>query len=404
MNAVDELDPTLLRQMKRLGLVANEPVTDAEVWSKFVRAVNAHYRHLADDRVLLTRSMELSTNEMLGLKQRVEAQRDQLRSAIVAIADALGMFGALASSNAGSDASHTDIAAAKISFSARLAAIFGDSHSSDTSAEFSGIHANLARLADALIRLLSETAEKASLKKELEIASTVQKMLVPEGDVIDRAHVRIAGHFRPAAECGGDWWGIYDLPDQRVLTVIGDVTGHGIASAIITGAAKAACDLACKLTKERLEPSLLLQLLNSTIHETGRRQLMMTCSAGAFDPKSGKLTLANAGHPFPFVVRGGTAQTLVVNGQPLGASDHASYDQTVFEVRSRDVLVWFTDGIVECEGEGGEQFSDRRLRAICQRAAAGGAAAVRDAVVAAVNEFHRGAQQDDFTLVVAECK
>ncbi len=82
----------------------------------------------------------------------------------------------------------------------------------------------------------------------------VQQMLVPAKDVIVRPFVRLAGHFHPASECGGDWWTAHDLPDQKVLTVIGDVTGHGIASAIITGAAKAACDLARTFTSGRITP------------------------------------------------------------------------------------------------------------------------------------------------------
>ncbi len=403
--AAEDWDPTLLRQMKRLGLAGGDLVPDPETWSRFVRAVNTYYRHMNDDRALLTRSIEISTNEMGELKRRVEAQRDQLRSAIVAIADALGLFGTLASHELAANATHFEIETAKQTFSAKLSQIFGNTPDADTSAEFSGIHANLARLADALIRLLSETAEKASLKKELEIASTVQQMLVPSSDVIDRGYVRIAGCFRPAAECGGDWWAVYDLPEDRVLTLVGDVTGHGIASAIITGAAKAACDLACMLSKGQLTAGTLLRLVNATIHQTGRRQLMMTCSAAGFDPTTRTLSVANAGHPFPLLVRNGVVQTIVAHGQPLGASDNAHYDQTVVELVSGDVLVWFTDGIVECENAAGEQFSERRLRAICQRAARGGAAALRETVVAAVDEF-RGHQRqlDDLTLVVAEWK
>jgi sigma-B regulation protein RsbU (phosphoserine phosphatase) len=243
------------------------------------------------------------------------------------------------------------------------------------------------------------------MKKELEVARTVQNLLVPTENVIDRPFLRIAGYFQPASECGGDWWTVSDLPDERVLTLIGDVTGHGISSAIITGAAKASCDLACHITKGQITPSDLLGMMNSAIHETARRQIMMTCAAAVFDRRSGLLTVANAGHHFPYHLRDGQLRPIMVHGQPLGATSGSSYESTSIPFASKDLLVWFTDGVVECENEWGEQFSDKRLRAICQRAASAGAEAVRDAVIEAITAFRQGcAQGDDMTLVVASVK
>lgn len=406
MTSVTNLDPVLLRQLKKAGLLEPTAVPSGEAWNKFLGAVNDYYRHLNDDRALLTRSMELSTNEMDELRRRVEGQRDQLTGIVDAIGDALGLFGGIVTQES---AGNTDVKGglehAKSEFRTRLAAIFTDDSAAGDSGTISGIRTNLVNLADQLIRLLSETAEKVSLKKELEVARVVQNLLVPSEDVMERPFLHIAGHFQPASECGGDWWAVYDLPDGRVLALVGDVTGHGISSAIITGAAKAACDLACHVTKGRLSPSDLLAMMNAAIYETARRQIMMTCVATLFDPQRRTLTVANAGHHFPFHIHGGLLKPVTARGQPLGATKDSAYEEATLPFASHDVLVWFTDGVVECENEWGEQFSEKRLRAVCQRMAGAGARGIRDAVVEAVTTFRQQrAQIDDITFVVASVK
>lgn len=399
------LDPVLMRQLKRAGLLEPSSIPTHEVWTKFIAAVNDHYRHLNDDRALLTRSMELSTGEMEDLRKRVEAQRDQLTSVVNAIAEALGLFGGIVGQEGyGADAKNLEYA--KSEFRTRLAALFAEDTPTQDSETVSGIRTNLVNLADQLIRLLSETAEKASLKKELEVARVVQNLLVPNESVLERPFITVAGHFQPASECGGDWWAVYDLPDNRVLTLVGDVTGHGISSAIITGAAKAACDLACHVTSGRLTASELLAMMNAAIYETARRQIMMTCVASIFDPQKRTLTIANAGHPFPFQIHNGQVRPLASQGQPLGASKDSVYEPVTVSFAPNDVLVWFTDGVVESENEWNEQFTEKRLRAVCQRVASSGARGVRDAVVDALKSFSRSdrAQLDDITLVVASIK
>jgi len=396
-------DPVLLRQLKKAGLVEPGVAPSPESWARFLAAVNDHYRHLNDDRSLLTRSMELSTAEMEELRRRSDDQRDQLKAIIDVIGDALGLFGGIVHEDADASSMTGELEAAKSAFRTRLQSVFAtDDEGTD---QISGIRTNLLNLADQLIRLLSETAERASVKKELEVARAVQNLLVPAEDFMDRPNMQIAGHFQPASECGGDWWGVYDLPDGRILTLVGDATGHGISSAIITGAAKAACDLAVNITEGKLSPSDLLKMMNSAIHETARRQIMMTCIVGMFDPARGTLTVANAGHHFPYHVRDGVLRPIMVQGQPLGASATSTYESVTVSVASSDVFVWFTDGIVECENDNGEQFSEKKLRAVCQRTSRDGARAVRDAVVDAVAGFRsQKPQADDMTLVVTSLK
>lgn len=407
MSQGDDLDPVLMRQLKRAGLGVDARAPTQEAWAKFLRSIHEHYEHSAQDRALLNRSLELSTGEMGELKEKLESQRDQLRGLIFSIADALGWFSSVLrlEGAVSGQLGRGTLETAKRDFTDRLGSIFGDSFDSDETSQFSGIHSNMARLADELVRLLMEIADKASMKKELEVASAVQRMLVPGGELIESKHLQAVGSFHPAAECGGDWWGFRELSPQQTLLIVGDVTGHGVSSAILTGVAKAACDVACSMSGGAITCQQLLRQMNHAIYSAGRQQIMMTCTAAIIDTGTNQVSFANAGHPFPYLLRGGQIRPLVSRGQPLGAVEDGHYEATQMDVASGDIFLWFTDGIIESENETGEQFSERRLRAVFQRAAARGPIALRDAIWEALNSF-RGQQPqgDDITFVISAIK
>jgi serine phosphatase RsbU (regulator of sigma subunit) len=392
------LDPVLARQLKRLKLDPSGAPPTPEQWAQLLDQVNDHFHHTNDDRALLNRSLELTTHEMDVLRRRVEAQRDRLSNVIGTIGEALSQFG----TQIQSEASTSQVAVARETFANRLQTILNDSHIGDeNSSDISLIRGNLVRLADQLIVLLSDTAERAVLKKELEVARAVQQLLVPGEDTIRRDGMQIASYFQPAAECGGDWWTVAELADGKVLTMIGDVTGHGVSSAIITGAAKAACELAIDVNRGAIDARRLLGLMNSALFRTARQQVMMTCNATIIDPAARSLVMANAGHPNPILVRQGIIHPLMAEGAPLGAAADTAYQQIQLNLEAGDVLACFTDGIVEAENRRGEQFSERRLRAVTQRAAPQGAIEVRDAVVGALTAFRDSTEQaDDLTFVV----
>ncbi|XXT19043.1 PP2C family protein-serine/threonine phosphatase [Sorangium sp. So ce429] len=414
-----EIDPLLARQLRRLGLEDLSEPPDRETWSKVVARISEHYRHVADDRSLLTRSLDLSTNEMGALHRQLLAERDRLRSVVVAIGDALTLFHDAANSQVEPSMPlevTSTISTAKRRFASKLSELLslgsaaqggagagaGDAGAGGSDEAINEVRVQLVALGDRLVQLLYDTAERASLKKQLEVARAVQQMLVPGDDVIERRSLRLASHFQPAAECGGDWWTFHDLPDGKLLTVIGDVTGHGISSAIITGAAKAACDVARTFGGEALSAEQVLRVMNCSIFEAGKQRYLMTCAACIFDPEARSLTVANAGHPFPYLVRNNTVRQIASQGSPLGAASSAEYTSSTVLLEGGDALLWFTDGVTECENAEGEQFSERRLRALFQSVATCAPEEARDAIVTAVTRF-RGERplDDDMTLVVA---
>jgi serine phosphatase RsbU (regulator of sigma subunit) len=133
----------------------------------------------------------------------------------------------------------------------------------------------------------------------------------------------------------------------------------------------------------------------------------MTCFASIIDPKARTITFANAGHNFPYLFRPGATdgsdfQVLMSRGNRLGDLEESSYAEKTQPLAPGDVLVWYTDGIVECENPTGEEYGEKRFRAAIRRAGDLDPASMRESVVAAAGQFFADrARKDDITMVFA---
>lgn len=270
---------------------------------------------------------------------------------------------------------------------------------------------NFNYMADRLQVLLEETAAKAVLEKELELARTIQETLVPSSEVIQRGPLQVVGHFQPATQCGGDWWAVYDLPGDKVLLIIGDVTGHGVPAAMITAAAKAACDVGRALEGERITSSRILEIMNHAIYESARRKFVMTCFACVIDQKTRAITYANAGHNFPYLYRqpstlkeGESPFTVLMSrGNRLGDVPESTFSESSQQLRPGDKIVFFTDGLIECESPSNEEFGEKRLRQVIGQTGELAPAAMRDALMAQAAQFYADKpRKDDITLLIAQ--
>jgi len=262
-------------------------------------------------------------------------------------------------------------------------------------------------MTDQLVVLLHQTAEKATMEKELEVARTIQETLVPPNDPIDRGNLKFAGYFQPASQCGGDWWTYHDQVGDKVLIVIGDVTGHGVPSAMITATAKASCDVARSVNADNVTVTRLLEIMNNAIYQSAKRKFVMTCFASIVDPATRTITYANAGHNFPYIFKKkgeedrGKFGSLMIRGNRLGDLQESTYEAKTDQLESGDVIIWYTDGIVECENPAGEEYGEKRFRASIRRAGTLDAGGLRDAVVNdAMNFFGEMPRKDDITMVV----
>ena len=133
--------------------------------------------------------------------------------------------------------------------------------------------------------LLKTSVEKALLEKEIDIASTVQKTLIP-ATTFDAPGVQVRSHYQAASSCGGDWWGQFMIRGKLVVG-IADATGHGLSSALITAAARSCFSMVQRLAERDpnfpLSPSAMLDYANRVIYDCANGNIMMTFFMAVID-------------------------------------------------------------------------------------------------------------------------
>jgi serine phosphatase RsbU (regulator of sigma subunit) len=256
------------------------------------------------------------------------------------------------------------------------------------------------------LRMEGEIRARVDMVKQIELAATMQSGFLPPGSEQQVGRLEVCGVYVPASRCGGDWWAVYPLQGDRVLLLIGDVTGHGIAAAMVTAAAKGCVDVVYRTAEDDL--GRVLSLLDATVRRVGAGRYHMTCFASLIDPGRGEVTFANAGHNLPYLCRRNPdgswmVDVLAARGNPLGGELTAAFEFDRREITAGDVLVWYTDGIVDCMDAQRRPYGDRRLQRALRGALAAspGVRALRDSLVRGTIEYQGGAErEDDITLVV----
>ena len=207
--------------------------------------------------------------------------------------------------------------------------------------------------------------------------------------------------YRPAGEfneVGGDFYDLFKGPDSWML-VVGDVAGKGAEAAVGTSLARFTLRTAARLTGD---VGRAIEQLNATLRDqTGLPLCSVVCASLAERPDgAAALTLASAGHPPPLLVRGREVLPVGRPGTIAGAFDDESWPVETVELRSGDVLVLYTDGVLDFVGEQ-DRFGEERLRDALA-ASEGGAEQHLSALDAALRRFGQGAQRDDTTILVLE--
>jgi serine phosphatase RsbU (regulator of sigma subunit) len=254
--------------------------------------------------------------------------------------------------------------------------------------------------AAANVRLHREAAHKLTLEKEVDLASAVQQTLVPATSEGRVGRLAWTGHYRPAGQVGSDFWSAYDLGGDRVLLVIGDVVGTGLAGSMASAVAKSCCD-ALHAAGAADDVGNVLAALNRALFRP-TRPIHMTCFAAVIDARRGNVTYANAGHELPYhASRSGNLGVLGGSGPMLGDGPDARWQKSSRPLAHGDTLLLFTDGISEAMNETRAVFGERRLQRTLARAATAGPAEIKHQILVAVEAFRGGVPpQDDEALVV----
>ncbi|MCS6913869.1 MAG: PP2C family protein-serine/threonine phosphatase [Myxococcales bacterium] len=244
------------------------------------------------------------------------------------------------------------------------------------------------------------------IAEELENAQVVQQTLMPDVRRISRGALQLCGVYRSVSKLSGDWWHYYPLDDNRTLLVLADVLGHGIGAAVV-GAMAYGCAAQLHLEHHsRLRPETLLAQLNRVIWSSARGKYTMSCFAAVIDTKECLLTYASGAHAFPLLFRSRDARKpfipLVAAGAPLGSTESPEFAASTQAFEPGDLLICYTDGLIEAVNEAGEPFGDKRVRQVVQRCHGRNVEEICETILAEVSRFVGSAGlDDDQTLVVA---
>jgi sigma-B regulation protein RsbU (phosphoserine phosphatase) len=242
--------------------------------------------------------------------------------------------------------------------------------------------------------------ELQHLKKELGIARQLQQSMLPlQKPMFPNCSVlEIAGFMEPASNVGGDLFDTFFVDENQLFFCIGDVSGHGIASAMFMART---IGLIRVLAMVSPEPPALMNLLNDRLCTGNDTNIFVTLFCGLLDVSTGHLSYCNGGHCEPVVVRGGSASMLPVRKGPLvGAFPGVVYQARETTLEPGDTLFCYTDGVTEAQKPDGEEFSEDRFLSLIQRDAAKPVSELLDTVRRAVTEF-TGTEilEDDCTML-----
>jgi serine phosphatase RsbU (regulator of sigma subunit) len=259
--------------------------------------------------------------------------------------------------------------------------------------------ANQVALAIDHARLLRKTVEAERRKRELEIARELQLNLLPK-EPPGFPGLDIDGYSDPASEVGGDYFDYLTLMNGNPAVVVGDVAGHGMPAGLLMAVAKSAIHTQSQSSNP---PDVLMERLTKTLLHMSADNQFMTLVFVELDLAAGRLIFSNAGHHYPlhYRARTGAFEELESTGIPLGLLPMPASSFKERELDPGDVLILYSDGVVEATNADDEMFGTERLGEVVLAQRGRSAKTVIDAIFDAVNVFTSGEPMaDDATVVV----
>lgn len=258
-------------------------------------------------------------------------------------------------------------------------------------------------LAQGLAAQLGASLDNLSLFQERSyVAGALQQTLLPPA-LPEVPGLEIAARYRPAktaAQVGGDFYDIFEVRPGVWGLLLGDVTGVGPEAAALTGIARYA---ARALVQQEHSPARMLSQLNDTLVRFDMQEKFCTALYAEFCQKGRdiRVKIANAGHPYPFVLRSnGDVAEVKVEGTLLGLVPGITVEEREVALAPGDLMVCYTDGVIEARAPDGEMFGTEGLARALPRCAGGNAASVARRIELAVLEHQAGGPPDDTAIIV----
>lgn len=201
------------------------------------------------------------------------------------------------------------------------------------------------------------------VEQELQTARRIQGALLPK-TVPALAGWRIATYYQPAREVGGDFYDFLQLPDGRLGLVLGDVTDKGIPAALVMATTRSM--LRAVGVQPGATPGQVLAQVNDLLCADLPSGMFVTCFYAILDPATGVLRFANAGQDVPYhrSAADGRVRELMARGMPLGLMPDMTYDEREATLQMGDMVLFYSDGLVEAHNPARDMFGFPRLSAL----------------------------------------
>ncbi|MGA2265978.1 MAG: GAF domain-containing SpoIIE family protein phosphatase [Phycisphaerae bacterium] len=250
-------------------------------------------------------------------------------------------------------------------------------------------------------RLYEEAVNAAGIRRQLHLASEVQRRMIPS-KAPTLPGFRIAAMYVPCYELGGDFYDFLSLPEDNLGLAVCDVVGKGVRASLLMASIRAS--LRAHATNIYQMSEVVARVNRDLCNDTLVSDFA-TLFYGVIDARAHRLTFANAGHPPPILFRAGQAGTLGVNGPVVGINPAARWDHQVADLRTGDVLLAYTDGLSEALNFDDEPFGRARIEQAALAAIAEGqdADGIARSVLWAMRRF-AGLQSrlDDVTMIIVQ--
>jgi serine phosphatase RsbU (regulator of sigma subunit) len=243
-------------------------------------------------------------------------------------------------------------------------------------------------------------AQLLGLRQELDIARRMQAAILPQ-TTPQRTEVQLASLMVPAKEVGGDFYDYFELPGNRLVVVMADVSGKGVPAALFMAISRT---LLKALAQLDASPAVLMQRLNDQLAAENEQMMFVTVFLGVLHLQTGELQFVNAGHNPPVLIpHDNEPASFLPRGQnpALAVMDGVDFVDGSLQLEAGDTLVLYTDGVTEATNAEGALLGEVPLLATCEalRQQADLAQWPR-AVLQTVRGFEAGAPQaDDITCV-----
>jgi sigma-B regulation protein RsbU (phosphoserine phosphatase) len=243
------------------------------------------------------------------------------------------------------------------------------------------------------------------VEEQMAMARRVQFDLLPPGSLLTR-DLEFAAKCVPTWQVGGDFYDAFETEDHQIGLVLGDVSGKGLSAALLIGVVQGVVH-ASNGTGSAFSHEQSMERLNHLLCMKTARERFVSLVWCYFDPVRSVLRYINAGHLRPFLVRQNASGSIETHrldeggGPVLGLLPGASYTQVEIPIVPGDLLVVFSDGIVEAENSLDQEFGEERIVSAIKENWGGAPTQIRDAILAKVRQFlGKGTPQDDQTLMV----